>query len=49
MSEKEKVILDSLGESLSKATDEQKQYILGLADGMAFASETRKKSEAEKE
>ena len=39
MSEKEKAILENLGKSLANATDSQKNYILGLADGMALATE----------
>ena len=38
MSEKEKTILENLSKSLAKATDEQKEYLLGLADGMALMS-----------
>jgi hypothetical protein len=48
MSEKEKAILENLSKSLSKATDSQKEYLLGLADGLALANAkqkpTRKKS-----
>ena len=44
MSEKEKTILENLSKSLSKATDSQKEYLLGLADGMALMSEDKKKS-----
>ena len=47
MSEKDKVILENLGKSLSKATDSQKEYLLGLADGLALAN-TKKKSNARK-
>jgi hypothetical protein len=42
MSEKEKAILENLGKSLANATDSQKNYILGLADGMALATEGKK-------
>ena len=44
MSEKEKTILENLSKSLSKATDSQKEYLLGLADGMALMSESKKAS-----
>ena len=44
MSEKEKTILENLSKSLSKATDSQKEYLLGLADGMALMSDSKKKS-----
>ena len=48
MSDKEKAILENLSKSLSQATDSQKEYLLGLADGMALMAEkkkpTRKKS-----
>lgn len=43
MSDKEKTILENLGKSLSKATDSQKEYLLGLADGMALMAEGKKK------
>ena len=39
MSEKEKTILENLSKSLEKATDSQKEYLLGLADGMALMAE----------
>ena len=42
MSEKEKTILENLGKSLEKATDSQKEYLLGLADGMALMTEGKK-------
>lgn len=44
MSEKEKTILENLSKSLSKASDTQKEYLLGLADGMALMSEGKRKS-----
>jgi predicted transcriptional regulator len=44
MSEKEKTILENLSKSLAKATDEQKEYLLGLADGMALMSDGKRKS-----
>lgn len=44
MSEKEKTILENLSKSLSKATDSQKEYLLGLADGMALMAESKKKN-----
>ena len=44
MSEKEKTILESLSKSLAKATDEQKEYLLGLADGMALMASSKHKS-----
>lgn len=43
MSEKEKVILENFSKSLSKATDSQKEYLLGLADGMALMVDSKKK------
>lgn len=43
MSEKEKTILENLSKSLSKATDSQKEYLLGLADGMALMADGKKK------
>lgn len=44
MSDKEKTILENLSKSLTKATDSQKEYLLGLADGMALMAEGEKKS-----
>ena len=44
MSEKEKTILENLSKSLSKASESQKEYLLGLADGMALMAEGKKKS-----
>lgn len=43
MSEKEKAIIENLSKSISRATDSQKEYLLGLADGMALMSEGKKK------
>lgn len=43
MSDKEKTILENLSKSLTKATDSQKEYLLGLADGMALMAEGKKK------
>ena len=43
MSDKEKKILENLSKSLTKATDSQKEYLLGLADGMALMAEGKKK------
>ena len=48
MSEKEKAIIENLSKSLSRASDSQKEYLLGLADGMALMSEGKKKSNARK-
>jgi hypothetical protein len=49
MSEKEKTILENLGKSLEKATDAQKEYLLGLADGMALMAEGKKPEPKEQE
>ena len=43
MSDKEKTILENLSKSLEKATDSQKEYLLGLADGMALMAEKKDK------
>ena len=43
MSEKEKAILENLSKSLAKANDSQKEYLLGLADGMALMVDSKKK------
>ena len=44
MSDKEKTILENLGKSLEKATDSQKEYLLGLADGMALMAERKEET-----
>lgn len=49
MSEKEKAILENLGKSLAKATDSQKDYLLGLADGMALMTEDKETKRTKKE
>ena len=48
MSQKEKEILEKLGDSISKASDTQKEYLLGLADGMALMS-NKEAAESDKE
>lgn len=52
MSDKERTILENLSKSISKATDSQKEYLLGLADGMALMSEgkenTNRNSDSDK-
>ena len=47
MSKKEKEVLQRIKESLSKVTENQKEYILGLANGLALANE-QKSAEVEK-
>ena len=47
MSEQGKGNLESICDALKKATPEQKQYIVGFAEGMAYASETRDTNENE--
>ena len=44
MSEKEKSTLEKFLNSLSKVDTPQKEYLLGLADGIALVSEGKKKS-----
>lgn len=39
MSEKEKEIIKKLSETIPKLDDNKKNYILGVADGMAMAKE----------
>ena len=46
MSEQGKEKLESICDALKKATPEQKQYIVGFAEGMAYANE-RKAEERE--
>lgn len=43
MSKKEREILNSLAESITKATPSQKEYLLGLAEGMALMSNGKDK------
>ena len=40
MSEKEKEIIKKLSDTLSNLDDNKKNYILGVADGMAMAKES---------
>ena len=42
MTEKEKAILDNISKLLPNVSEEQKEYILGLTDGMAIASYANK-------
>lgn len=42
MSEKEKTTMERFLKSLSKLDDVKKNYILGLADGMALERESRR-------
>ena len=41
MSEQGKERLESICDALKKATPEQKQYIVGFAEGMAYANESK--------
>ena len=45
MSEKEKKILETLGNTISKMSEGEKDYLLGFAEGMAATKE--KKTEKE--
>lgn len=36
MSEKEKKIFETFGETISKMTEEEKSYLIGFGEGMAF-------------
>ena len=44
MSKQEKEKLESICDALKKATPEQKQYIVGFAEGMAYANEQASES-----
>ena len=44
MSEKDKTVLESFLKVVHKVDDPQKEYLLGLADGMALMSESKRKS-----
>ena len=43
MNEKENKIFKNLTKLISNATESQKDYLIGLTDGMALASEGKKK------
>lgn len=45
MSEREKEILKKLSDTLPKLDEAKKNYILGVADGMAMAKENSKSEE----
>lgn len=45
MSEQGKERIESICDALKKATPEQKQYLVGFAEGMAYANETRNEDE----
>lgn len=42
MSEKEKELVKKLSDTISKLDDNKKNYILGMADGMAIAKENER-------
>lgn len=42
MSEKEKNLLEKLSDTIPKLDDNKKNYILGVAEGMAIARESEK-------
>lgn len=45
MSEKEKNALEKLSQNISKMPDSKKEYLLGLADGIALMSDPDKKED----
>ena len=45
MSEKEKQILETFGELIPKLSESNKNYLLGLGEGMAIASQSRDEKE----
>ena len=45
MSNTEKKIAENICESLKKATPTQREYMMGFAEGLAYASETRTEDE----
>ena len=49
MSEQGKEKLESICDALKKATPEQKQYIVGFAEGMAYANESKVEEENDNE
>lgn len=49
MSEQGKEKLESICDALKKATPEQKQYIVGFAEGMAYANESKAEEQNDNE
>ena len=49
MSEQEKEIIRKLSDTTPKLDDNKKNYILGVAEGMAIARETEKSENGRKE
>lgn len=49
MSEQEKEIIRKLSDTIPKLDDNKKNYILGVAEGMAIARETEKSESDRKE
>ena len=47
MSQKEQEIMEKLSGSISKANETQKEYLLGLADGMALMSNKEEQNDNE--
>lgn len=45
MSEKDKKRLENICDSLKKASPTQREFIMGFAEGLAYASETRDSNE----
>lgn len=45
MSEQGKERLESICETLKKATPSQREFVMGFAEGMAYASESRDSNE----
>lgn len=45
MSKEEKKMAENICESLKKATPTQREFMMGFAEGLAYASETRDSNE----
>ena len=47
MSDKEKKIVETFGKVIPKLSENKKEYLLGVADGMAVMAERKEQEEAE--
>lgn len=47
MSEKEKTVAEKLGQAFDALPDEKKEYLIGVADGIAMMAERRQQEAAQ--
>lgn len=47
MSDKEKKIVEAFGKVIPKLSENKKEYLLGVADGMAVMAERKEQEETE--